>query len=210
MENFQTGHDEFKHSYFKKHEKELIELAKKGQQPKALFIGCADSRVVPNLVTQSKPGELFVLRNIGNFVPPYGLNECYNATASGIEYAVKVLKVTEIIICGHSHCGAIAHLYSHSDEKNPHIDKWLALGKSAKSMAIISQPKNIDKESLLRVTEKLSIISQLDNLLSYPCVRDLVEQDKLFLHGWYYDIENGDIDYFDPDDNIFKPLSDLE
>ena len=209
LKEFAQGNTAFKKTFFKKHEKELIKLSKNGQQPKALFIGCSDSRVVPNLVTQAKPGELFVVRNIGNFVPQYSHDECYNSTSAGIEYAVTVLKVSEIIICGHTHCGAIEHLYEEVHTTN-HIKQWLDLGKQAKAMALISQPRDIAKEDLLRVTEKLSIISQIEHLMSYPCVKEKIEKEELFIHGWYYDIADGNIDYYDPDEGMFKTLSDLE
>lgn len=205
------GNDLFKKSYFKKHEKELIDLAKNGQHPKALFIGCADSRVVPNLITQTAPGELFVVRNVGNFVAPFSPDEDYHSTASAIEYALKVLKVEEIIICGHTQCGAIASLYAPLDKGDfVHTIKWLSLGQKAKSMAMASLNKSEADSELLRLTEQLSVITQIENLLTYPIVKELIEQNKLHLHGWIYHIENGSIDYFDPDERVFKALLELQ
>lgn len=204
------GNEMFKKSYFKKHERELLDLAHNGQHPKALFIGCADSRVVPNLITQTNPGELFVLRNIGNLVAPYKPDEDYHSTAAGIEYAVAALEVSEIIICGHTHCGAIASLFKEIDEKQfIHTKKWLTLGNKAKSLALLALGKNADKEELLRLTGKLSVISQIENLLTYPCVKEQVDAGTLHIHGWMYDIENGDIEYYDPDEYAFKSLSDV-
>lgn len=183
------GNDIFKNSYFKKHEEELLDLAENGQHPKALFIGCADSRVVPNLITQTPPGDLFVLRNVGNFVAPYKPDEDYHATASGIEYAIGALKVSEIIICGHTHCGAIAALYTGVDESSfIHTKKWLSLGMKAKSLASLALGKDADKEPLLRLTEKLSIVSQIEHLLTYPLVKQGVEDGTLHIHGWIYNI----------------------
>ncbi len=204
------GNEMFKKSYFKKNEKELLELVHKGQHPKALFIGCADSRVIPNLITQTEPGELFVLRNVGNFVAPYKPDEDYHSTASGIEYAVTALKVSEIIICGHTHCGAIASLFQELDEKPfIHTKKWLTLGDKPKALALLTLGNNAEKEELLRLTEKLSIISQIENLLTYPYVKEQVDAGTLHIHGWMYDIENGDIEYYDPDNYAFKSLSDV-
>jgi len=205
------GNDIFKNSYFKKHAEELLDLAENGQHPKALFIGCADSRVVPNLITQTPPGELFVLRNVGNFVAPYKPDQDYHATASGIEYSVTVLEVSEIIICGHTHCGAIASLYSDLDEQSfIHTRKWLSLGEKAKSIALLALGKDGEKETLLRLTEKLSVISQIENLLTYPIVKERVESGEIHIHGWLYDIENGAIEYYDPDESTFKSLVDNE
>ncbi|MEA3523188.1 MAG: carbonic anhydrase [Campylobacterota bacterium] len=211
MHEYAEGNELFLNTYYKQHEKELLELAEKGQNPKALFIGCSDSRVIPDLMLQTKPGDLFVVRNVGNFVAPYKPDEDYHATASAIEYAVNVLKVSEVIICGHTHCGAIKSLYSPIEsEKLIHIKKWLELGERAKSLALLSQGENSDPEALLRMTEKFSIITQIDNLLSYPYVKEAVNKGELHIHGWYYDIEYGNIDYYDPESYSFKPLSALK
>jgi len=204
------GNDVFKKSYFKKHEKELLDLAQNGQHPKALYIGCADSRVIPNLITQTEPGDLFVLRNVGNFVAPYKPSEDFHSTASGIEYAVLALKVSEIIICGHTHCGAIATLYDGVDNKEfIHTKKWLSLGEKAKSLALLSMQDEDNPSKLLRLTEKISVVFQIENLLTYPFVKKGVEEGKLQLHGWIYDIETGEIEFYDPDVSEFKSLSSL-
>lgn len=207
---FADGNDTFQKTYFKKHEAQLLNLVKNGQNPRALFIGCSDSRVIPDLIVQSSPGDLFVIRNVGNFVAPYKPDEDFHSTAAGIEYAVGVLQVSEIIICGHSHCGAIAALYQSScDTSMIHTAKWLTLGEKAKSMAIVALGDNTPHEELLRATEHLSIVTQIENLLTYPYVKKLVDEDKLFIHGWYYDIETGGIEYYDPDSYQFRPLSDV-
>jgi carbonic anhydrase len=205
------GNEIFKKSYFKKHEKELMELAEHGQNPKALFIGCADSRVIPNLITQTAPGELFVLRNVGNFVAPYNPDEDYHSTAAGIEYAVTALEVSEVIICGHTHCGAIASLYSEIDEKPfVHTKKWLTLGSKAKSLSLLALGKTAPRQELLRLTEKLSVISQIEHLLTYPYVKKRLDEGNLHIHGWIYDMESGDIEYYDPDAYAFKSLSEVK
>jgi len=205
------GNELFKKSYFKKHEKELLDLHEHGQHPKALFIGCADSRVLPNLITQTKPGDLFVLRNVGNFVAPYKPDSEYHATASGIEYAVSVLEVEEVIICGHTQCGAIASLYANiEDEKLIHTKKWLSLGEKAKSMAMLTSDGKLSPDELLRLTEKLSVVTQIENLLTYPSVKERVDAGKLHIHGWMYDISTGEIEYYDPDNLRFKSLSELK
>ncbi len=210
MNTFAEGNELFQRTYFKKHEAELLDLVENGQNPKALFIGCSDSRVIPDLMVQTKPGDLFVVRNVGNFVAPYKPDEDYHATASAIEYAVTILNVSEIIICGHTHCGAIESLYKPLDsQQHVHIKKWLELGERAKSLAVLSHGKDADHELLLRVTEKFSIITQIDNLLTYPYVKERVENGALHIHGWYYNIENGNIDYYDPESYLFKPLSEL-
>lgn len=201
------GNEMFQKSYFKKHESEFLNLVENGQHPKALFIGCADSRVIPTLITNTMPGELFVLRNVGNFVAPYRPDEDFHATAAGIEYGISALEVSEIIICGHTHCGAIAALYQEMDGKAfIHTKKWLSLGNKAKAIALLSLGAEAEKTELLRLTEKLSVVSQIEHLLSYPYVKERVEQGKLHIHGWMYDIETGDIEYYDPDEHEFLSL----
>jgi len=210
LKEFVKGNQTFQKTYFKKHEEQLLNLAQNGQNPRALFIGCSDSRVIPDLIVQTDPGNLFVVRNVGNFVAPYKPDEDFHSTAAGIEYAVGVLEVSEIIICGHSHCGAIAALYSPTCNTSMiHTAKWLTLGEKAKSMALSALGHNGPQEELLRATEQLSVVTQIENLLTYPYVKKLVDEEKLFIHGWYYDIETGAIDYYDPDTFQFRPLSEL-
>ncbi len=209
MEDYAQGNELFK-TYFKKNKESLLELVTSGQSPKALFIGCSDSRVIPDLMVQADPGDLFVLRNVGNFVPPYKPDADFHATASGIEYAVSVLKIKEIIICGHTHCGACKALYQELDDSSLiHTKKWLELGESAKTSAILSLGANAPKEDLLRLTEKLSVIKQIENILTYPNVKKKFEEGSLHIHGWYYDIETGKIEYYNADSYEFLPLKDL-
>ena len=205
------GNEVFKNGYFKKHAKELVSLAKNGQHPKALFIGCADSRVVPDLILNASPGDLFVLRNVGNFVAPYKPDEDFHAMASGIEYAVSVLKVSEIIICGHTHCGAIESLYRDLSDNAMmiHTKKWLTLGERAKNEALATIGKEASKEELLRLTEKLSVISQMEHILTYPSVKKGVDAEEIKIHGWIYSIDTGSIEFYDPEEAEYKPLSAL-
>ncbi|MDH4944237.1 carbonic anhydrase [Sulfurimonas sp. C5] len=208
LKQYAEGNKLFR-TYFKKNKESLLELVK-GQKPKALFIGCSDSRVIPDLMLQTNPGDLFVIRNVGNFVPPYKPDDDFHATASGIEYAVSVLQVQEIIICGHTHCGACRCLYEPiSDDSLIHTRKWLELGESAKTSAILSLGADKPLEDLLRLTEKLSVIKQIENILTYPNVKKRFEDGDLHIHGWCYDIETGIIEYFNADTYEFLPLNEL-
>ena len=209
LQQYAQGNKLFR-SYFKKNKESLLNLVTSGQSPKALFIGCSDSRVIPDLMVQSNPGDLFVIRNVGNFVPPFKPDTDFHATASGIEYAVSVLKVQEIIICGHTHCGACNHLYEDIEDPSlVHTKKWLELGESAKTSAILSLGADAPKEDLLRLTEKLSVIKQIENILTYPVVKKRFENGELSIHGWYYDIETGKIEYYNAQNYEFLPLNDL-
>lgn len=208
QEYWQKGIETFKETYFKKHKRDFIELVKKGQHPKALFITCSDSRVVPNIITSTKPGELFVTRNVGNFVPPYKPDDDYHATASVIEYSIMHLEVEDIIICGHSDCGACKALYEdHSAHKEDmiHTINWLKLGEPAKELALKSIPKE-NKEQLFRATEKFSLLFQYQNLLTYPIVKRKMEEEKLQIHLWYYRIDKGEVRYYDYEDKKFYPI----
>lgn len=204
------GNKKFKNSKFLKLENTFTDLVQYGQKPKILFIGCSDSRVVPDLIVDSKPGDMFILRNIGNFVPPFKNDHDFHGSSAAIQYAVSVLGVKDIIVCGHSHCGACASLYDDIEENEDfvHVKKWLELGKQAKEDALNKlQPKDKDnKQKLLRLTERLSILRQLENLLSYPAIYKKVKDGTLELHGWYYKIEDGNIEYYDGDIKDFKTL----
>ena len=210
MAEYAEGNKLFK-TYFKKNKESLLNLVEKGQAPKALFIGCSDSRVIPDMIIQSNPGDLFVIRNVGNFVPPFSPDEDFHSTASGIEYAVSILNVGEIIICGHTHCGACQHLFEDIDDTPSliHTKKWLELGESAKKSAILSLGINAPQEELLRLTEKLSVIKQIENILTYPSVKERFEANNLHIHGWYYDVETGNIEYYNADTYEFLPLKTL-
>ena len=211
LAEFGKGHEAFQKVKFNQNKNRFKKLVEEGQNPKALFIGCSDSRVMPAMITGSKPGDLFIVRNIGNFVAPFNPDADYHATASAIEYAVSILEVSDIIVCGHSHCGAISALYKDIKEtpENIHTIKWLELGKEAKKVAMLAH-KESSKEKRLHYTEQVSVVYQLDNLLSYPAVRRRVEEGSLYLHGWHYDIENGHIDYYDDENYEFKPLTPKE
>ena len=203
-----SGYERFKDTKFKKYENKFLDLVENGQKPKVLFIACSDSRVDPALITSSAPGELFVLRNIGNFVPPFAPDNDYHATAAGIEYATSVLDVTDIIICGHSHCGAIASMYTKiNDIKLMHVKKWLELGLGAKNYVNQKLSKDVSHEERLELTEKISVLFQLKNLLTYPDVERRVNEGELFLRAWYYSLATGELEYFNTETGEYEPMS---
>lgn len=207
IEELAKGHEAFLNLHFKERAREFRRLVKEGQHPKALFIGCSDSRVVPDLITGAGPGDLFVVRNIGNMVAPFQPDEDYHGTAAAIEYAVSVLGVTEIIVCGHSHCGACESLYQEVDDPDlVHVKKWLELGGEAKRRALAQEGDKVRGRDLFAATERFNVIHQLERLMTYPSVRRKVEAGEMFLHGWYYTIETGSIDYYDLESGAFLPL----
>lgn len=207
------GNERFIKRKFPKLKDNVEELVKYGQKPEVLFIGCSDSRVTPDLMLDTSPGDMFILRNVGNFVPPFKDDEDFHGSAAAIEYAVSILEVKHIIVCGHSHCGACKSLYSEFTQENEnvvHVKKWLELGYAAKeeTLRLVKNPN--DKEELYKTTEKISIIHQLKNLLTYPAVRKRVEDNTLKIHGWYYKLEDGTIDCYDQEDQTFKLLTECQ
>ena len=194
---------EFHADYFPRHQQRFQDLVAEGQHPKTLFIGCSDSRVVPWLLTGAGPGDLFIVRNVGALVPPYDGSHGLHGTMAGVEFAVLSLKVEHIIVCGHSHCGAIRAAYEGAPEGAPALKSWLHLVDEA------LLPVQTTKEALRR-TEQRSVVLQLERLLDYPMVRAGVEAGTLQLHGWHYVIEDGEVHVFDADTGLFVPASEAQ
>lgn len=190
----------FQSDYFPLHQQRFQDLVAEGQHPKTLFIGCSDSRLVPYLLTGTGPGELFIVRNVGAFIPPYDGSHGLHGTTAAIEYAVLTLKVERIIVCGHSHCGAIRAAYDGVPEEAVALQAWLKLATEA---LLPVQPC----AEAMRRTEQRSVVLQLERLMDYPMVRREVEGARLTLHGWHYVIEAGDIHIFDVRQGNFVPAS---
>ncbi|MEU0171113.1 carbonic anhydrase [Streptomyces iakyrus] len=158
-----------------------------GQYPEALFITCSDSRVIPAMITGARPGEIFELRNAGNIVPPYGRPGACGEAAT-IEYALEVLGVQDIVVCGHSHCGAMGALKSGDDlSALPGVDAWLRIARPELTSVLESAP---DDPSLPEVSQG-NVVNQLAALRSYPVVRQRLDSGRLRLHGWYYEVDTG-------------------
>lgn len=205
--NYARGHQTFRDLYFKQFEPEFIRLVREGQNPHTLFIGCSDSRMVPDLILGTRPGDLFVIRTAGNFVPMYEKFEDDGVSAT-IQYAIQALGIRHIVVCGHSHCGAIKGLFEPLDaQKFDILKRWLRWGEQAKETTLMMAKNAIPKEQIYQVAERISVIYQLEHLMSFPYIRERVIQGSLFLHGWYYQIETGEIEYYDFEAYQFKPLS---
>lgn len=186
-------------------QRELFERLAQGQHPEVLFITCSDSRINPNLLTQTEPGELFILRNAGNLVPPYGAVQ--GGEAATIEFAVAGLGVKDIIVCGHSHCGAMKGLLEPpSSQDFPALTQWLSHAESTRR---IVRDKYGDREgaSLLNVTIQENVLSQMENIRTHPAVASGLAQGKLKLHGWVYKIETGEVFSYDPESTQFLKLT---
>ena len=190
----------FQEDYFPHHQQRFQDLVAQGQHPKTLFIGCSDSRLVPYLLTGAAPGELFLVRNVGAFVPPYDQSHGLHGTMAAIEFAVLNLKVEHIIVCGHSHCGAIRAAYEGAPEEAIALQAWLKLADEA------LLPVSPGPEALRR-TEQRAVVLQLERLMDYPMVRRRVEDGSIALHGWHYVIEEGEVHVFDVATGGFVPAS---
>jgi len=184
--------------------RELFErLANVGQTPDALFITCSDSRVVPNLITSSEPGDLFIVRNVGNCVgPPY----LPGSTAAALEYAVKVLEVEDIILCGHTGCGAMKAILDPSSlEGLPYLRTWLVATERVRT---IIETRYADLDETGRVTAAVleNVLVQLENLRAFDFVSERIAAGALRLSGWVFDIQSGKTHYYDPNEAEFLPL----
>src|SRR5665648_264197 len=182
--------------------KHLFCRLKSHQEPHTLFITCSDSRVVPQLITKSLPGDLFVVRNIANIIPRHTVDYEHAATASAIEYAVKILKVKTIIICGHSNCGGCSaiHLPEEVLNKIPATKTWLDLAENVKTRVMAEMKANgklNDIQYREWLTEQMNIVEQIKHLLTYPFVVELYNKNELEIIGMYYTIETGEVFIYD-------------
>ena len=188
----------FEKSSFPRFEPVYRQLVSEGQHPSTLFIGCSDSRLVPYLLMDCGPGELFLVRNVGNLVPPWDTAGDAHGTAAAIEFAVLNLRVRHIVVCGHSHCGAIRALYEEPADEARHLRGWLKYAREA-ALPVTGS------EGALRRVEQRSVVLQLTRLMTYPMVQRRVEQGELFLHGWHYLLEEGQVLVFDAVSGRFVP-----
>ena len=203
MEKLIRGVHKFQAAVFDS-KRELFESLAEGQTPRALFITCSDSRIDPSLITQTEPGELFVLRNAGNIVPSHGPNP--GGEVATIEYAVSVLEVRTIIVCGHSHCGAMAALMNPSTtEALPSVAGWLEHARGAREI-MLQDYRHLEGSSLLTATIRENVLVQLEHLRTLPSVAARLRSEQLRLHGWVYKFETGEVLEFDPKHNAFVPL----
>lgn len=207
MQKLVQGIHQFQRHAFSKDQK-LFETLVEGQFPLALFITCSDSRIDPNRLTQTKPGELFIQRTAGNIIPPYGA--VHGGEAATIEYAVAALKVRDVIVCGHSHCGAMAGLLQpESVAKMPAVRAYLDHAEATRRIVEENYQHLTDPVKRLTLTVEENVLVQLENLRTHPSVAAAIARSELKLHGWVYKFETGDVFRFDPDRVEFIPIEDI-
>ena len=205
MQKLVDGIHSFQAHYFSQ-ERKLFETLVEGQNPLALFITCSDSRIDPTRLTQTRPGELFIQRTAGNIIPPYG--SVFGGEAATIEYAVTALKVRDIVVCGHSHCGAmsgliqpdlVAHMYA--------VKSYLQYAEATKRIIEENYGRDMDPETRLMLTVEENVLVQLESLRTHPSVAAAAGRGDLKLHGWVYKFETGEVFTFDPKQGQFARLS---
>ncbi|MBF7144436.1 MULTISPECIES: carbonic anhydrase [Pseudomonas] len=203
LQRIVDGFRHFQQEVFPEQEALFKKLAT-AQKPRAMFITCADSRIVPELITHSSPGDLFVTRNVGNVVPPYG--QMNGGVSTALEYAVMALGVQHVIICGHSDCGAMrAVLNPDTLENMPTVKAWLRHAEVAKTVVHENCSCTTEAETMAVLTEE-NVIAQLQHLRTHPSVAARIASGQLFIHGWVYDIETSGIKAYDAAQGRFMPL----
>lgn len=201
MKKLIKGLHEFRANYVSTHWP-LMEKLSQGQKPRVLFITCSDSRMAPNLITQTEPGELFIIRNAGNIIPPYGAAN--GGEGATLEYAINALGIEQIIVCGHSHCGAMAGLLKLNklQEDMPLVYDWLKHAEATRRLVKDSY-QNYSDEELLEITVAENVLTQIENLKTYPVVHSRLYQGKLHIYGWVYHIETGEVLAYDSTNHAY-------
>ena len=205
MQKLAKGIHSFRSGYFATHRQLFEQLATAGQKPETLFLTCSDSRVVPNLITDAAPGELFVVRNAGNIVPHPDLP---GGTAASLEYAVEVLEVENIIVCGHTGCGAIgAILDPKSVEHLPYVKRWTDRAEGLRAV-LDRDYAHLTGEARLTAAVQENVLAQLEHLREFDFVQRRMDAGKLRVSAWVFKIATGEVFAFDPDNDEFEPLVD--
>ncbi|MCW2244533.1 carbonic anhydrase [Azospirillum fermentarium] len=203
--------------YYERRPESMRQLVANGQKPQVLMIGCSDSRVDPAILTDAEPGEIFMVRNVANLVPPYQPDQNYHGTSAAIEYAVKMLDVRHVIVLGHARCGGIQGLIRIQEGDPPpgdFIAPWVSIAQAACDRFLSQEGTEANGEKKApgwlqgcpHLVERAAIQGSLDNLMSFPFVRDRVEDGRLHLHGWWFDLENGDLWTVDSTNRAFAPV----
>jgi carbonic anhydrase len=203
MKELIKGLREFKSEYFDSH-LDLFETLAHGQKPRVLFITCSDSRIVPSLMTNTEPGELFVIRNAGNMIPPYGATN--GGEGAAVEYAIQALGIEQIVVCGHSHCGAMKGLLSLNklQESMPLVYDWLKQAEATRRL-VRENYSGYEGEELLEITVAENVLTQIENLKTYPVVRSRLYQGKIRIFAWVYYLETGEVLAYDPNTHTYVP-----
>ena len=203
MEKLLRGLREFQEHYLPSHQ-ELIKQLAKGQHPRVLFIGCSDSRVDPTIITQAEIGDLFIIRNAGNIIPPFEATN--GGEGATIEYAMEALDIRQIIVCGHTQCGAMKGLLQlgELEDKMPLVYHWLRHTEATRKL-VDDHYSDLDKSEKLDLLVAQNVLTQIDNLQTYPVIRSKLHTGNLAIHGWIYRLENAQLLAYDEETEKFVP-----
>jgi carbonic anhydrase len=206
LEDLKAGIRRFRREIYPANEAMYVRAAREPQRPHALIVTCADSRIDPELITQSQPGDVFVTRNIGNLVPAYG--EMLGGVSAVIEYAVSALKVQHVVICGHSDCGAMKGLLDPEGlEAMPTVKSWLRNAQAALSVArSLAEPEEKHGDLMRRLTEE-NVLLQMQHVRTHPSVAGAMAREELTISGWVYDIGKGQVRISEDGGRVFVPVT---
>lgn len=202
------GYQQFRKQYFNENCDIYKDLVRKGQNPNVLMIACSDSRVDPAIVMNCKPGDLFVIRNVANLVPPYQADNTYHGTSAALEFAICDLNIHHVVIFGHSQCGGIQALMDHvHNENSPYsfVTKWVELAQSACDLTF-EKHREASAEEKAHLCGHYAIINSLNNLLTFPWIAKGVNDKTLFIHGWFFNLSTGIIDAYNFKTGQFEEL----
>lgn len=207
INDLKEGYKKFRQKYFESDNDFYKNLVAYGQQPKYLIVACSDSRVDPSLILNCKPGDLFVIRNVANLIPPYEIDTHYHGTSAALEFGVCGLEIKEIIILGHSQCGGIMSLLSDEQEKKSgnFISKWMELAQITCEVEVNSRP-NLSVEDKANICGKSALLGSLQNLHTFPWIAERVKSGDLFIHAWYFELATGIIFAYNHIKEKFEPL----
>jgi len=203
-----AGFKSFRQDHFPARRTTYESLVDQGQKPKVALIACSDSRVDPAIVLQAEPGDLFVVRNVANLVPPYEREGHYHGTSAALEFAVRHLEVDHIIVFGHAHCGGVRSLFrkpADGDQGDEFIQPWMDLVRSAYLRVEGTMP-DAPEQIKARMCEQSAVLVSLENLMTFPWIRKRVGEGALRLHGWHVDIRACALHIYNPVNQTFEPV----
>jgi len=202
VEKFFAGYRQFRDSFFKENYDTIQDLMAKGQSPKAMMIACSDSRIDPTLKFGVEPGDMFIVRNVANLVPAFDPDGHAHGTSAALEFAVRSLEVEHVIVMGHARCGGIKALME-QPQAGDFVAAWMKIAAPARERAIKA---SADPVVAQRCCEQEAVRVSLDNLLTFPWVKERVEAGKLELHGWYFDLETASLSVLNKQTSQFEAI----
>jgi carbonic anhydrase len=202
-QRLRDGYSTFRSGRLAAEQSRYRELAERGQKPETMVVGCCDSRVAPEAIFDAGPGELFVVRNVANLVPPYSPDDAYHGVSAALEYAVEVLRVQHIVVLGHARCGGV-QAFADDTAAGDFLGNWMSM---LAPVAAAIAPRSVAPDNYLTRLEQASMLASLDNLRTFPFIRSRCERGQLTLHGAYFDVSTGELSALDPATGRFGPVT---